>query len=419
MICFNPATLKEDFINAIKTLSFLKGEVEGIELSSFLASDNDEELCINQDNEVCLWVGEDYSPTISLTEFIKMAQNKGHLKINALHSYAMSDTEVYFLLDTDEYSTHILLENTFSTIKIPNSIFEKDVIVNGKRYRVSLFNGFNIFNLLVEESGKFNEFSPSYSPYDYFIRITCMDGIDIKIADSLATAYAFEIQTTFDIQLSFSSGRINDDYIDVSDESLFDRATVIFPLITGNGANELLTLYNNAKATYDVDFKILGFTKVIEYISPTISHKNLVESVSLKLITPDVLKPTATYILELGAIYDKYRNVSSKDSELIKLSVLTAVSLDDIWDSIPEFLKGKQCEKPSTDMEQRNWLEKIADSIYSTRNEIAHAKANYEKRGTECPQKQKVLYSVMLEKIAVRCIRWFSIQPEDKRVVPK
>ena len=194
---------------------------------------------------------------------------------------------------------------------------------------------------------------------------------------------------------------------------------MIFPLITGNGANELLTLYNNAKATYDVDFKILGFTKVIEYISPTISHKNLVESVSLKLITPDVLKPTATYILELGAIYDKYRNVSSKDSELIKLSVLTAVSLDDIWDSIPEFLKGKQCEKPSTDMEQRNWLEKIADSIYSTRNEIAHAKANYEKRGTECPQKQKVLYSVMLEKIAVRCIRWFSIQPEDKRVVPK
>ena len=166
MICFKPATLKEDFINAIKTLSFLKGEVEGIELSSFLASDNDEELCINQDSEVCLWVGEDYSPTISLTEFIKMAQNKGHLKINALHSYAMSDTEVYFLLDTDEYSTHILLENTFSTIKIPNSIFEKDVIVNGKRYRVSLFNGFNIFNLLVEESGKFNEFSPSYSPYD-------------------------------------------------------------------------------------------------------------------------------------------------------------------------------------------------------------------------------------------------------------
>lgn len=63
-------------------------------------------------------------------------------------------------------------------------------------------------------------------------------------------------------------------------------------------------------------------------------------------------------------------------------------------------------------------LEKIAEHIYSTRNEIAHAKANYEKRGTECPAREKASFCKMLEIIAIRCIRWFAIQPEEKRVVP-
>ena len=59
---------------------------------------------------------------------------------------------------------------------------------------------------------------------------------------------------------------------------------------------------------------------------------------------------------------------------------------------------------------------KVAECIYSTRNEIAHAKANYDKRGTECPLKYREEFCKMLDIIAVRCIRWFAMQPEDKRV---
>ena len=106
----------------------------------------------------------------------------------------------------------------------------------------------------------------------------------------------------------------------------------------------------------------------------------------------------------MGAIYDKHRNTTTKDFELIKLSIVTAVTVDDIWDTLPGFVKGKQV-KPVDESDCSALLEKIAEHIYSTRNEIAHAKANYEKRGTECPAREKASFCKMLEIIAIRCIR--------------
>lgn len=52
-----------------------------------------------------------------------------------------------------------------------------------------------------------------------------------------------------------------------------------------------------------------------------------------------------------------------------------------------------------------------------TRNETAHAKANYEKHGSECPENEKDNFSRLLDYIAVRCVRWYGLQPEEKRVV--
>lgn len=53
---------------------------------------------------------------------------------------------------------------------------------------------------------------------------------------------------------------------------------------------------------------------------------------------------------------------------------------------------------------------------FESGNEIAHAKANYSKKGTECLMKYKTEFCRTLDAIAIRCIRWFAMQPEDKRV---
>lgn len=429
MLIFSPAEIKDSIIGAIKKLPFLKGDIEDIEFSDFLNFDKNkyddcDDFTIGENSSVYLHIGEDNYPSITVAQFINLAQEKDHLKINSTQSYAKSNQEVYFLLESSDYSVAELLSNTFRRFDAASGdieglcvALEKETVVDGKSYRISLFNGFCIYHLLVEESGNFDEYYPSYSPYDYFVRISCQDGnIDMSVADALAVAYVFELQAAFDISLPFSSGRTDVDIVDRSDESLLGLETHMFPLIYGVGAAELLGLYNTAKVTVDLDFKILGFTKVIEYIAPTITQKELIESVSLKLSSLSVFKPTAAFISELGAIYDKHRNTTTKDSELIKLSILTAVTLDEIWEKIPSFLKGKLTSLPS-ELEHSVFLEKIAECIYSTRNEIAHAKANYEKRGTECPVRYKSDFCVMLDAIAVRCIRWFALQPEDKRVV--
>ncbi len=420
MLSFSPENLKDEIIDAIKILKFLDGDFDGIEFSDFLNIDEDIEEydCeIDENSNVSLHIGEDDYPQITVGEFINIARQKSNLKINDAQSYAKSKTEVYFLLDVRDYSTFELLSNTFVAKDTPMVQLEKSIILDGIEYTVGLFHGFCIYHLLVEESGNFDKYCPSYTSEDYFIRVkTKTESIKLKEADSLASAYAFELQSSFDIILPFSSGRIDDEYTDYSTESLIGRENQMFPLIYGNGATELLEIYNTAKNTYDVDFKILGLTKVIEYIAPTIAQKELIEKVTLKLSSSSVFAPTAAYISELGAIYDKHRNTTAKDSELIKLSIITAVTVDDIWDVLPVFIKNK-LEKPKVEAECNALLEKIAEHIYSTRNEIAHAKANYEKRGTECPNKEKSSFSKMLEVVAIRCIRWFAIQPEEKRVV--
>ena len=424
MIAFSSAVLKTQITEAIKTLDFLSGDIEDIEFKELFSYDDPEyDLTITEESSVCIYIGEDDYPMLSVKQFIDLALIQDELFINKDQSYAKSKKEVYFLLNSTDYNTSELLYNTFthkpssfSRHRKPVSVLEKSVDVNGKTYTCSLFNGLCIFHLLVEKSGDFDKYCPSYSPDDYFVKISCDKNLDMGEADALAHAYIFELQSSFDLILPFSTGRIAPYYPDRSDESLLGLESKLFPLIYGTGASELLSLYNTAKTTIDLDFKILGFTKVIEYIAPTISQKALLENVSMKLTSLNVFAPTAKFIAELGGVYEKHRNTSNKDSELIKLSILTATSLDEIWEKIPNFIKGKQISLPE-EQNQVAFLEKLSDCVYNTRNEIAHAKANYDKKGNECPQKHKPEFCEMLDLIAVRCIRWFALQPEDKRVV--
>lgn len=426
MLNFSSSTLKNDIIQAIEKLAAINGDIEDITFSDFLDLNESEydDISIDENSTVTIYIGEEDYPSVTVGQFINMAQTKDQLKINGSQSYAKNDHEVFFLLDITDYNTIELLSNTFRGMGYyagdgnhTNSILNKDAKIDDNMYHICLFNGFCIYHLLVEESGNHDKYYPSYSSADCFVKISCDAHIvDMRIADELATAYVFELQATLNILLSFSNGRIDTDWCDVSDKSLCGMESNLFPLVCGIGTTELLRLYNTAKNTLDINFKLLGFTKVIEYIAPTISQKNLIESVSLKLTSTDVFKPTAAFISELGAIYDKHRNTVSKDIELIKLSIHTVVELNVIWENVPAFIKGKQ-EKLPDESDFNIYLERIAESIYSTRNEIAHAKANYEKRGTECPNNYKNGFCFLLDMIAVRCVRWFALQPEEKRVV--
>ena len=243
MISFVPEKLKADLMDAITKLHFLEGDIEEIEFDIFEKTDesaDEYDFEITENSTVCLHIGEDNYPQITVSEFLEMAKCKTHLKINDAQSYAKSDNEIYFLLDVRDYSTLELLSNTFTEEDIHQTEMEQTVVIDNVKYTVGLFHGFCIYHLLVEESGNFDKYCPSYSSYDYFIQVRSEEkNINQKVADALASAYAFELQSSFDMLLPFSVGRIDDEFVDNSTEAGFwRRSAAVFRKINRYGKSK-------------------------------------------------------------------------------------------------------------------------------------------------------------------------------------
>lgn len=427
MVIFESMNLESQVYAAIKELKFLSGSIEDIEFDEISAEDTNDnyDVVINADSKVCLYMGQGDYPITTLSFLLNIHENLNKSQLNDNQSYAKNQNGVDFLLTVDDYNTMMLLEglersNNPVVCKLQTSIkfWGTEVVIDKNKYEIALFNGVCLYHILVEQSGNRDKYLPSYSEDDYFIRIVNKDMLDMKVTDSLAISFVFELQSTHGLVLNFSSGRPDPENVYYQENELSEESYEIFPLLYGRGINEILSLYNKAKTTWEPDHKILCLAKVLEYISPTIAQEKLYESVRLKLSSPTVLSPTSDYINELGMIYNKNQSDISKDSELIRLAVITVADLGEIWDDISFLLKQGKNKKFAelNDLSKHECLESLATIIYDTRNEIAHAKANYAKKGTECPEKNKNQFSKALDRIAIRCIRWFAIQTEEKRV---
>lgn len=435
MIFFEPVEYREKIGKVVNKFSFLSGSIEDIDFSQFKSIeeleseyyDDREDICINEHASVQLNLDECNDVIIDLAELLRIFDCYDELILNKAQSYARSNHEVFFLLDGIDYDTYEFLYSIerqqtqmANSSRLYKHMFSTTINVEGNQYALELYKGFCFYHLLVEESENYNEYYPSYSEDDVFIHVTGTPNMNMKVADSLALSYIFELQTTLNLSLAFSKGRTQ-----VSSLYFVERkrkqlsAINTFPLLYGKGIPELLKLYNAAKETQELDYKILGFTKVVEYIAPTIAKSKLLEDVSLKLTSPLIFSPSPNFIEELGDIFRVHSNDTNNDSELIRIAIIKTISLQEIWSIFPNYLKRPRDAKLndfSEDM-QSKWLNNLAEAIYNTRNEIAHAKANYIKKGSECPEKEKAEFSELLDYIAVRCIRWFALQPEAKRVL--
>lgn len=435
MLIFSPNEYRDLIPKAIEKFSFLSGEIADISFAQYGNIENleeeyrdeDLEICIDKNTPVRLSFDEYDDIIIELAEFIRLYSLYDELKLNDSQSYARSNNDVFFLLDQIDYRTYDFLyslacRKAEELVKPDGTyhMFPSNIELDGNMYSVELHKGFCFYHLLVEESENYNEEYPAYSVDDYFIHISGSPILNMTVADNLAFSYIFELQTTLNLSLAFSKGRpkINDIYFFDERANKIDNQG-IFPLLYGKGIPELLKLYYSAKETYELDYKILGFTKVIEYIAPTLARSKLLKDVSLKLTSPAVFSPTPDYINELGSIFNAHANDTNKDSELIRISIFNIISLSEIWNYYPSYLKSKKDAKLKDLSEemQRQYLDNLANAIYDTRNEIAHAKANYLKKGDECPNSSKKQFGELLDYLAVRCVRWFALQPEDKRVL--
>ncbi len=60
-------------------------------------------------------------------------------------------------------------------------------------------------------------------------------------------------------------------------------------------------------------------------------------------------------------------------------------------------------------------LQELSAALSATRNEVAHAKANYDKKGQECPVDQHAQFAAMLRVLAQQAICWLADQSPEMR----
>ncbi|MGM1050259.1 MAG: hypothetical protein ACQEXX_29635 [Bacillota bacterium] len=287
----------------------------------------------------------------------------------------------------------------------------------GKDMTVGLTKGISSFGIKLTMNKLYDKYVPPVSGDDLFIEIKSTEPIDEKEIQDITESFIFECSSSYNLNISVSTRPTKIEHWEdvIDDEKLLNGK--LRPLIQGKGISDVLKIFNSCNHIHDAEYLILNYTKVIEYISQTVLRKEMIEDITKKLYSPKALNPDANYILDLEKLYSEHRNYQ-KDHHAIKITVATCCDIMDIMTLAPNYLKQIKKLNPDSSKEGRSrGLEELASAISDTRNMIAHAKTNYNFKGTECPRDQLMDFANCLKVVASQAIRWFSRQHEDSRIV--
>ncbi|MBW4657263.1 MAG: hypothetical protein KME15_01190 [Drouetiella hepatica Uher 2000/2452] len=293
----------------------------------------------------------------------------------------------------------------------------QSIILEGAEVHCSLTKGFTIFGILISSIGEYDKYFPPILDADLFIEIRFNQRVsELKIWE-IFESYLFELNSSLNISVSVSPRPyLETSWLDERCDNYIPDPR-FRPLLLGKGLSELLKLYNRATASNDPDVQILYFTKVVEYVSQTVVRIQSHEAIRAKLLSPRALQPDAEYISELENLVETQRNFK-KDREAIRQTILICCEVSELAKLAPSFLLKdfKHISSESNQQDKAKALEALAKSLYSTRNEIAHAKANYAPTGEECPQDQLVSFSQCIQVASQQVIRWYYFTPESIRL---
>lgn len=298
---------------------------------------------------------------------------------------------------------------------VPEYYFVHSCKAEGRDWMCSLTKGLTLFGILTAVHGNYDSFFAPVDFSDVFVEVRGTSTLERGLAEAIYQAYLFELSSSLNMDFREAPRPlVIDDEIDEPHDSEADSAR-LRPLLLGKGMDELLRLYNRAISTSDLDVAILYFTKVFEYVSQTVIRKQATEAIRAKLLSPRALSPDADFIAELETVVEEQR-IFKKDKEAIKQTVLTCCEPSELAKVAPTFLVDlRRITVASSKRDKETAMEKLAASIYSSRNAVAHAKANYNPSGEECPSTEEGDFVECLKIAAQQAIRWYNTESEFTR----
>lgn len=264
---------------------------------------------------------------------------------------------------------------------------------------LSYLNEYCIYRMLNEK------FEGELYENSYVVKVENIE--KVCMAEEVFQAYIYSLNVSkYPIALKklFKQNKSNVEYeyVEEDDDTYLDLT---------KGSREIYKLYNKALAANTIEMKIFQLSKILEYVGSSLVEKEKIKELTLKLAKRDRAIPSADYVKE---ILDKLNTINKKylkDEEIIKSAVFAAFDFSDAKNY--EYVK---LILGST-LSEIELKKKIFNAILETRNQIAHAKANYQVKDNECDiDKNGEIYINMLTDITIKAINVYLSIEERFRV---
>ena len=164
-----------------------------------------------------------------------------------------------------------------------------------------------------------------------------------------------------------------------------------------------------------MEYSLISFVKTLEFISATVVRRAAHDAIRARLSSSRALNPDAAFLDDLTRLVDNQR-IFRKDSEALKLTIETCCDAKELAFHAPPKLKSLRSITEESDAKARKAaLGELADCLSATRNELSHAKSNYQSTGAECPAAERTQLAECARLAVDQAIRWFgSLSPHAR-----
>ncbi|MDO8446426.1 MAG: hypothetical protein Q7T53_10065 [Deltaproteobacteria bacterium] len=358
--------------------------------------------------------GEDESYYIDIQTFLNLSDEIKSIKI--IHEGLIrTNLRSYYIVSVSDSEHGYILEDILDINIKPSDGIE-----------INLTNESLIIGLAATHLEEYDK--DDWGTYSQYIVLEIIYNDKTKILPiddelGLVQSFLFEFADSTGIALTLSE--INRPFSDFDTLRCETEETMTKGLRGLETYNEGMKLFVSAIQIQDQELKFLNFYKVLEHIAPIAVNSEANELMRKKLDAPKSKFEDGDFIRSIFdlaiAMRDKFN-----DEDLIKATFNTCFDFIGLFEELPNTLKGQiQKHLNLKELSYKTEKQKITTAcnmagkvIYSTRNKVVHAKANFISTGNEVAYEEMYELNKFMKEACSQAIRWYSRQPKHLRFDP-
>ena len=292
--------------------------------------------------------------------------------------------------------------------------FFSQVVINN--IHLKIIDSPILIGIAATEKDEYTKYYPPCSPHiavqvDYPNKES---RLSVEGEEKLITSFFFEIAHSYKTSFKFTTFEHPEEF----DEEAFEEKVKNLPNSIEE-YNEGMDLFIKANQSLSQDLKFLTYYKVFEYFAPYYSKLVAFEAMRKKLDSSNANDLSAYFISTIFDLTKEY-DESLRDKELIKSLIDNTFDLVDIYKSLPlymrKWMKVENLEYKTKKEAKDRVINSLGNILYATRNEIVHAKSNFNPTGIECRTEELEQLNEFMHMACYSTIKWYNRLPKHLKI---